>query len=49
MVKSTRNAEEGVTLAGEAASALDEIVVEMQKAMDMIQRIAAATEEQSSA
>ena len=49
MVKSTKNAEGGVTLAGEAASALDEIVVATQKAMDMIQRIAAATEEQSSA
>ncbi|HKN18926.1 MAG TPA: methyl-accepting chemotaxis protein [Dissulfurispiraceae bacterium] len=48
MVKSTKNAEGGVTLAGEAASALDEIVVATQKAMDMIQRIAAATEEQSS-
>ncbi len=49
MAKSTRNADGGVALAGEAANALDEIVAATQKAMDMIRRIAAATEEQSSA
>lgn len=49
MEKSSRNAEGGVTLADEAANALEEIVVATQKAMDMIQRIATATEEQSSA
>jgi methyl-accepting chemotaxis protein len=49
MGKSSRNAEAGVTLADDAAKGLDEIVNATQKAMDMIQRIAAATEEQSAA
>ncbi|MBI5213043.1 MAG: methyl-accepting chemotaxis protein [Nitrospirae bacterium] len=49
MEKSSRDAEGGVNLAGEAAKALEEIVNATQKAMDMIQRIAVATEEQSSA
>lgn len=39
----------GVALADNATKALDAIVVATQKAMDMIQRIATATEEQSSA
>ena len=47
MGKSSRQAEAGVTLADDAAKGLDEIVSANQKAMDMIQRIAAATEEQS--
>ncbi|HEX8949697.1 MAG TPA: methyl-accepting chemotaxis protein, partial [Dissulfurispiraceae bacterium] len=49
MEKSSRDAEGGVALADEAAKALDEIVTATHKAMDMIQRIAAATEEQSAA
>ncbi|MEW5745934.1 MAG: methyl-accepting chemotaxis protein [Nitrospirota bacterium] len=49
MGKCTTDAEGGVSLAEEALRALDEIVGSTQKAMDMIQRIAAATEEQSSA
>ena len=47
MAKSSRYAEAGVALADEAAKGLEEIVRAAQKAMDMIQRIAAATEEQS--
>ena len=47
MGKSSRQAEAGVTLADDAAEGLDEIVSANQKAMDMIQRIAAATEKQS--
>ncbi|MDA8168160.1 MAG: methyl-accepting chemotaxis protein [Nitrospiraceae bacterium] len=47
MEKSTRDAEEGVSVASGALAALDEIVAATQKAMDMIQRIAAATEQQS--
>ena len=49
MERSSKDATGGVTLADEAVKALDEIVIATQKAMDMIQRIAAATEEQSSA
>ncbi|MDA8087155.1 MAG: methyl-accepting chemotaxis protein, partial [Nitrospiraceae bacterium] len=49
MEKSTRDAEEGVGVASAALSALDEMVAATQKAMDMIQRIAAATEQQSQA
>jgi len=49
MGKSRRDAEGGVSLAEEAGKALEEIVGSTQKAMDMIQRIAAATEEQSAA
>ncbi|MFZ5997531.1 MAG: methyl-accepting chemotaxis protein [Nitrospirota bacterium] len=49
MVKSTQDAESGVSLADEALKALEEIVGATDKAMDMIQRIATATEEQSSA
>ena len=47
MGKCTKDAENGVVLAGNAAHALEEIVGATQKATDMIQRIAAATEEQS--
>lgn len=47
MGKSRKDAEGGVSLAEEAGKALEEIVASTQKAMDMIQRIAAATEEQS--
>ncbi|HTZ17988.1 MAG TPA: methyl-accepting chemotaxis protein [Dissulfurispiraceae bacterium] len=49
MDKSSGHAGAGVTLADEAAKGLDEIVTATQKAMDMIQRIAAAVEEQSAA
>jgi len=49
MGKSRKDAEGGVSLAEEAGKALEEIVGATQKAMDMIQRIAAATEEQSAA
>jgi methyl-accepting chemotaxis protein len=49
MEKSNANAESGVRLAGDAAKSLDAIVSATNKAMDMIQRIAVATEEQSSA
>ncbi|MDA8171299.1 MAG: methyl-accepting chemotaxis protein [Nitrospiraceae bacterium] len=49
MEKSTRDAEEGVSVASAALAALDEMVAATQKAMDMIQRIAAATEQQSQA
>ena len=49
MEKSKKDAEGGVSLAEEAGKALEEIVGSTQKAMDMIQRIAAATEEQSAA
>src|SRR5208337_2578761 len=49
MGKSRKDAEGGVSLAEEAGKALVEIVGATQKAMDMIQRIAAATEEQSAA
>jgi len=45
----SRDAGGGVALAENATKALEVIVVATQKAMDMIQRIAAATEEQSSA
>ncbi len=47
MGKSRKDAEGGVSLAEEAGKALEEIVASTQKAMDMIQRIAAATDEQS--
>jgi len=49
MEKSNADAESGVRLAGDAAKSLDAIVSATNKAMDMIQRIAAATEQQSSA
>ncbi len=49
MEKSTRDAEEGVSVASGAMAALDEVVSAIQKAMDMIHRIAAATEQQSQA
>ena len=49
MGKSRKDAEGGVSLAEEAGKALEEIVGATQKAMDMIQRIAAATEQQSAA
>ena len=49
MEKSNADAESGVRLAEDAAKSLDAIVSATNKAMDMIQRIAAATEEQSSA
>jgi methyl-accepting chemotaxis protein len=49
MGKSSRDAEGGVSLSDEAARGLQEIVEATQRALDMIQRIAVATEEQSSA
>ncbi len=49
MDKSSRDAEVGLTLGGEAAKALEEIVAAVEKATDMIHQIATATEEQSSA
>ncbi len=49
MGTSRKDAEGGVSLAKEAGNALEEIVGATQKAMDMIQRIASATEEQSAA
>lgn len=47
MHKSSSQAEGGVALANDAMRALDEIVSATEKAMDMIQRIAVATEELS--
>jgi methyl-accepting chemotaxis protein len=49
MKKSSASAEGGVSLADGAVKALDEIVLAAGKAMDIIQRIATATEEQSTA
>ena len=49
MEKSTADVDHGVGLADEALHSLDEIVEASQMSMDMIRRIAAATEQQSSA
>lgn len=49
MQKGNAEVERGVALAKEASAALDTIVTASTNAMDMVQRIAAATEQQSSA
>jgi methyl-accepting chemotaxis protein len=49
MKRGSDEVDKGVALAREASKALDAIVAASTNAMDMVQRIAAATEEQSSA
>ncbi len=47
MKKGTQEVEEGMVLANKAGDALEKIVAEMQRSVDMISQIAAASEEQS--
>lgn len=49
MKKNKTEAEEGVKMAKQSAASLERIVTASQKCLDMVQAIAAATEEQSSA
>jgi methyl-accepting chemotaxis protein len=49
MKRGSHEVDKGVSLAKEASAALDSIVTASSNAMDMVQRIAAATEEQSAA